>query len=133
MLRRISVIAASAAMLAVSALPAYAAPQASTHKLSFPAVKGIAESGTYIKYGKYVQIHVCARSTSKSNFAVAAVVIATNSAGTRQGNLGAVAIGYGQTVCRSGRIPYTSHLKTYDFIANSHGYISDRSGYRKIY
>ena len=133
MLRRIFVIAASAAMLAVSALPAYAAPQASTHKLSFPAAKGIAESGTYIKYGKYVQIHVCARSTSKSNFAVGAVVVGTSASGRSQGNLGAVAIGYGQVVCRSGRIPYTSHLKTYVFIANSHGYISYRSGYKKIY
>ena len=49
------------------------------------------------------------------------------------GNLGAVSIGRGQTVCRSGRIPYTSHLKTYVFIANSHGYITYRSHDKKIY
>ena len=49
------------------------------------------------------------------------------------GNLGAVAIGPGQTVCRFGTIPYTAHLKTYVFIANNHGYITYRSGYKKLY
>jgi hypothetical protein len=133
MLRRISVIAASAAMLAISALPALASPQTSTHKLSFPSAKGISDWGTYVRYGSYVKVSICAKDTSKTDFAVGAVAVATNASGSRQGNLGAVAIGPGQTVCRSGRILYTSHLKTYVFTANSHGYINYRSGLKKIY
>ena len=133
MLRRIFVIAAAAAMLAISALPASASPQSSTHKLSFPHVHGIFDWGSYVKHGSYVTVSVCADDTSKSDFAVGAVVIATNKNGRHYGNLGAVSIGRGQTVCRSGRIPYTSHLKTYVFIANSHGYITYRSHDKKIY
>jgi hypothetical protein len=45
MLRRLSVIAASAAMLAASALPAFAtthtSTHTSTHKLAFPGHSGI--------------------------------------------------------------------------------------------
>jgi hypothetical protein len=135
MLRRIFVIAATAAMLALSALPAYASAHthAHTHKLSFPAAKGISDWGTYVKTSKYVRISVCVKDTSKTDFAVGAVAVGTNANGRRQGNLGAVAIGPGQTVCRSGRISYTSHLKTYVFVANRHGYLSYRSRYRKIY
>jgi hypothetical protein len=132
-LRRISVIAAAAAMLALSALPAYASAHTSTHKLSFPAAKGISDWGTYVKTSKYIRVSVCVKDTSKTDFAVGAVVVGTNAKGSRQGNLGAVAIGRGQTVCRSGRISYTSHLKTYVFVANRHGYLSYRSRYRKIY
>ena len=133
MLRRISVIAATAAMLALSALPAFASPQTSTHKLSFPSAKGISEWGTYARHGSYVKISICAKDTSKTDFAVGAVAIASNASGSRFNNLGAVAIGPGQTVCRSGKISYSSHLKTYVFTANSHGYISYKSGYKKIY
>ena len=120
-------------MLAISALPAFASPQTSTHKLYFPSAKGISDWGTYARYGSYVKISICAKDTSKTDFAVGAVAVATNASGSRQGNLGAVAIGPGQTVCRSGRIHYTAHLKTYVFTANSHGYISYRSGFKKIY
>jgi hypothetical protein len=133
MLRRISVIAAAAAMLAISALPAFATTHSSTHKLSFPRAAGISAWGTYHKTSKGVKITVCAKETSSTDFAVAAVVVATNASGSRQNNLGAVAIGPGQSVCRFGTIPYTAHLKTYVFIANNHGYITYRSGYKKIY
>jgi hypothetical protein len=133
MLRRISVIAASAAMLALSALPASAAPQSSTHKLSFPSLHGVRAWGTYVLTSKGVRINVCAEDTVSSDFAVAAVTLASNASNTRQGNLGAVAIGYKQTVCRSGRIPYTGHLRTYTFIATSHGTISKRSPTKVIY
>ena len=67
----------------------------STHKLSFHAAKGISEWGTYVKTSKYVRISVCVKDTSKTDFAVGAVVVGTNANGRRQGNLGAVAIGRG--------------------------------------
>jgi hypothetical protein len=133
MLRRIFVIAAAVAMLAISALPASATTHSTTHKLSFTSVHGIQDWGTYVTTSKGVKINVCAKDTKRSDFAVAAVVLASSASYSRQGNLGAVAIGYGQTVCRFGTIPYTGHLQTYVFIATSHGTISYRSALKTIY
>jgi hypothetical protein len=96
MLRRLSVIAASVAMLALSALPAYAATQSSTHKLSFPSHSGISAWGNYKKTSKGIYVNACAKDTG-SAFAVGAVVVATNSSGSHSRNLGAVAFGHGTT------------------------------------
>jgi hypothetical protein len=132
MLRRLSVIAASAAMLALSALPAYAAPHSSTHKLSFPSHSGISAWGTYKVTSKGIYVDACAKDTGGA-IAVGAVVVATNSSGSRSGNLGAVAFGHGTTQCRFGTIPYSSHLKTYITSYNSSGFISYKSGLKKIF
>jgi len=133
MLRRISVIAASAAMLAISALPVSGASASTTHNLSFPSHSGIQDWGTYLKTSKGVKINVCAKQTTSAYFAVAAVVVGTNSSGSKSGNLGAVAMGKGDTICRSGTIAYTGHLKTYIFFINSQGVIAYKSGYKNIY
>jgi len=130
MLRRLSVIAASAAVLAISALPASAS---TTHKLSFPSHSGIQSSGTYVKTSKGVKLTVCAKQTTGSVAAVAAVAVATNASGSKSSQLGAVAMGKGDKICRYGTVPYTAHLKTYIFFINSHGVKSYRSGYKKIY
>jgi hypothetical protein len=132
MLRRLSVIAASAAMLALSALPAAAAAHSSTPKLAFPSHGGISAWGTYKKTSKGIYVNVCAKDTG-SAFAVGAVVVATNSSGSHSGNLGAVAMGHNQTQCRFGTIPYSSHLKTYLISYNSNGTIGYKSGYKKIF
>ena len=132
MLRRLSVIAASVAMLALSALPAYAATQSSTHKLSFPSHSGISAWGNYKKTSKGIYVNVCAKDTG-SAFAVGAVVVATNSSGSHSRNLGAVAFGHGTTQCRFGTIPYSSHLKTYLMGFTSHGTIAFKTGTKKIF
>ena len=132
MLRRLSVIAASAAMLAASALPAFATTHSSTHKLAFPSHSGVSASGNYKVTKKGVYINVCAKDTG-SAFAVGAVVVATNASGSHSRNLGAVAFGHGTTQCRYGTIPYSAHLKTYLITYNSHGYVSYKSGYKKIF
>jgi hypothetical protein len=132
MLRRLSVIAASAAMLAISALPAAAATHSSTHKLSFPSHSGISASGTYKMTSKGIYVDVCAKDTG-SAFAVGAVVVATNASGSRSRNLGAVAMGHNQTQCRFGTIPYSSHLKTYLIGYTSHGTIAFKTGFKKIF
>ena len=133
MLRRLSVIAACAAMLALSALPALATTHStSTHKLAFPSHSGVSAWGTYKKTSKGIYVNVCAKDTG-SAFAVGAVVVATNSSGSRQGNLGAVAMGHGTTQCRFGTIPYSSHLKTYLIGYTSHGTVAFRTGYKKIF
>jgi homoaconitase/3-isopropylmalate dehydratase large subunit len=132
MLRRLFVIAASAAMLALSALPASATTNSSTYKLSFPSHGGISAWGNYKKTSKGIYVNVCAKDTG-SAFAVGAVVVGTNSSGSHSSNLGAVAFGHGTTQCRFGTIPYSSHLKTYVVTYNSHGYVSYKSGYRKLF
>jgi hypothetical protein len=133
MLRRISLIAASAAMVALSALPASAAMQSSTHKLSFPGLHGVSAWGTYVKTSKFIRFNVCAKDTARKNFAVAAVAVGTNANNSRHGNLGAVAIGYNQTVCRSGLVRYTNHVYVYTFIATNKGTISKKTALRKVF
>jgi hypothetical protein len=132
MLRRLSVIAASAAMLAFSALPASAAAHSSTHKLSFPGHSGVSAWGNYKKTSKGIYINVCAKDTG-SQFAVGAVVVATNSSGKKSRNLGAVAFGHGATQCRFGTIPYSAHLKTYLIGYTSHGTVAFKTGTKKIF
>lgn len=134
MLRRISLIVASAAVAALSALPASAASASTTtHKLYFPLVHGISAWGNYTKTPKFIRFNVCAKDTARSNFAVGAVAVATNSNNTRRGNLGAVAIGYNQTVCRSGLVRYTSHVYVYTFIGTNKGTISTQTRWRKVF
>ncbi len=132
MLRRLSVIAASAAMLTLSALPAFAAPHSSTHKLSFPSLHGVKAWGTYRETSGGVKIYVCAKDTG-NYFAVGAVTLASNSSNTLVSNLGAVAIGPGQTVCRSGTLHLTGHLRVYTFTAGDNGRITHRSKTKTIY
>ncbi len=134
MLRRISLIAASAAMLALSALPASAATMhSSTHKLSFPGLHGVKAWGTYDKTRTSVRINVCAEDTGRGVFAVGAVTLASNASNSRHSELGAVAIGYHQTVCRSATLHYTGHLRVYTFIAGNKGWITKYSKTKTIY
>jgi hypothetical protein len=133
MLRRLSVIAASAAMLALSALPASAAAHSSAPKLSFPSHGGISAWGTYQKTSKGIYVDLCVKDTG-SAFAVGAIAVATNSSGSHSANTGAVAMGHNSTQCRYGTIPYySSHLKTYVIAYNSNGTIGYKSGYKKIF
>jgi hypothetical protein len=132
MLRRLSVIAAAAAMLAASALPAFATTHTSTHKLAFPGHSCISAWGNYKKTSKGIYVNVCAKDT-KSQFAVGAVVVATNSTGKKSSNLGAVAMGHNNTQCRFGTIPYSSHLKTYVIGYTSHGTIAFKTSTKKIF
>jgi hypothetical protein len=134
MLRRISLIAASAAMLALSALPASAATMpSSTHTLSFPGLYGVKAWGTYDRTSTSVRINVCAEDTVRGVFAVGAVTLESNASNTRHTNLGAVAIGYHQTVCRSQTLHYTGHLRVYTFIAGNNGRIAKYSKTNTIY
>jgi len=134
MLRRISFITASAAMVALSALPASAATMASsTHKLSFPALSGVSAWGSYSKTGRGVKVSVCAEDTARANFAVAADVTALNSSRKSSSEVGAVSLGYHQTVCRMMTLHYTSHLQVTEFTVNSKGQVSKRSKARNIY
>jgi len=136
MLRRLSVIAASAAMLAASALPAFAttstSTSTSTHKLAFPSHSGISAWGNYKKTSKGIYVNVYAKDTGNA-FAVAAVVVGTNSNGSRSANLGSVAMGHGVTQYRFGTIRYSSHLETYLIGYTSHGTIAFKTKLKKLF
>lgn len=134
MFRRISAIAASAAMLGLAALPASAATmRSSTHAISFPSLHGLRAWGNYAKAGSRVRINVCTEDTGRGVFAVAAVTLASNASNSRHSELGAVAIGYHQTVCRSETLPYSGHLRVYTFIGTNAGTIAAKSKIKTIY
>jgi hypothetical protein len=134
MMRRISLVAASAAMLALSALPASAATMGSTtHKLSFPGLSGVQAWGSYTKVAKGLKVSVCAEDNNKGVFAVGAVTVASNSANNLHANVGAVSIGYHQTVCRSMTLRYSAHLQIYTFTANNKGMINHTSKTKKVF
>ena len=134
MLRRMSLIAASTAMLALSALPASAAAtSSSTHKLSFPGLHGVKAWGTYVKTSRGVRINVCAEDTARGVFAAGGVTVVSNSSRKFHANLGAVAFGYHQAICRSMTLRYTAHLQVYTFTATNKGTIGSRSKTRNVY
>ena len=134
MLRRISTIAAAAAMLALSALPVSAATlHSSTHKISFPGLHGVSAWGNYTKNGSKVKINVCVDDTVRSVFAAGAVTLVSNKNNSKHSELGAVDIGYHQTTCRSETLPYNGHLRVYTFTANNAGRISGRSKTKTIF
>ncbi len=138
MLRRISLIAASVAMLAISALPASAATaQASTttttHKIAFPALRGVKAWGTYSKTSKGVKLYVCYEDTVKGVFASGGVALAYSAGWKLHTNLGAVDIGYHQTVCRTMTLHYTAHLMVYTATWTKTGRVGTRSPNKVLY
>jgi len=134
MLRRLSLIAGTAAMLALSALPASAAPMhSSTHKLSFPGLHGVKAWGTYKKVSKGLKVHVCAEDTARGVFASGAVVVVYNSTRKFHTNLGAVAFGYHQSICRDMTLRYSAHAQVYTFTANNKGQINHRSKIKNLF
>ncbi|MDQ2812744.1 MAG: hypothetical protein M3Z75_12960 [Actinomycetota bacterium] len=134
MLRRISTVAAAATMLALSALPVSAATMRSnTHGFSFPAMYGVNAWGNYTKSGSGVKVNVCAEDTVRSVFAAAGVTLESNANNSHHTNLGAVAIGYHETVCRSETLHYTAHLRVYSFIGTNRGTISAKTKIKTIY
>lgn len=132
-MRRISLVAAATAMLALSALPASAAMASTTHKLSFPALSGVKAWGNYTKVAKGIKVNVCAEDMARGRFAVGAVTEAFNSTGKLHATLGAVSIGYHQTVCRSMTLRYSAHLKVYTFTANNKGMIDHKTALKKVF
>ena len=134
MLRRFPLVAAATAMLALSALPASAAAtQSSTHALSFPGLHGVKAWGTYARTSKGVDIHVCAEDMARGVFAAGAVTVASNASNTLHTNLGAVAFGYHQSICRSMTVRYTSHLSIYTATWTTAGKVGSRSKAKIIY
>jgi hypothetical protein len=127
MLRRISALLASVAVLALCALPASAstsdnrAAHAATHKFTVPAIKHhnvVTAWGTYQKINSArVKVTVCAKQTGPA-FAVGAIAVVSNSKGKTK-NIAAVVINgkRGSGACGFMTfVFYTAHLKVHTFI-----------------
>lgn len=133
MLRRISVIVATVAMLALSAMPAFATSHSSTHKLPFPSLHGVQAWGTYKKTSRGVRLFVCTKDTG-GYFAVGAIALAYNSTYKKVANFGAVALGAGHTQCRGPvTLHLTSHLRLFTIAFGSNGKIVAKSAVKNVY
>ena len=79
MLRRISILTAASAMLALSAWPASAtALHPKIHSFSIPGLPGVSAWGSYHKTGSSVSVTVCVKDTSKNIDLATAIAIASD-------------------------------------------------------
>jgi hypothetical protein len=144
MLRRLSAIAAAAAMIGLCTLPATlpasastTAAHATTHKFTVPTIKHhnvVTAWGSYTRVSPArVVINICAKQTGRA-FAVGAIAVASKANGASK-NIAAVVLEQrvGTTFCgHMSFIFYTAHLKVYAFVGAG-GHIIAKSAVKKIY
>jgi hypothetical protein len=132
MLRRIPVIAACAATLAFSALPASAVTR-HVHGFGIPGVYGVRAWGTYSGAGTRVRVTVCVEDTARSVYGAAAVGLGFDSRYRRHDNVSAVTVGYDHTQCRAMLTRYTSHLVVEALSGYKNGKVRQRGQLKRIY
>lgn len=140
MLRRISAIFASIAIVGFFALPASASPaaaHATTHNFTVPTIKKhnvVTAWGNYQKINAArVKVTVCARQTGPA-FAVGAIAVVSNSKGKTK-NIAAVIIKGKRGSGACGHMTfvfYTAHLTVHTFIGQG-GRIVATGPVKKIY
>src|SRR5260370_32942696 len=109
MLRRISVVGACAAVLALSALPV-AATTSRVHVFGIPDVYGVRAWGTYSETRMGIRVTVCVQDTARTVYGAAAVGVAFDSSYRHHDDVGAAIIGYDHTQFRVMTTRHTSHL-----------------------
>ena len=132
MLRRIPVIAACAATLAFSALPASAMTN-NVHDFAIPGVYGVRAWGAYAGAGTRVRVTVCVEDTARGVYGAAAVGLAFDSRYRRYDNVSAVTVGYHHTQCRASLTRYTSHLVVEALSGYKNGKVRQRGKLKRIY
>jgi hypothetical protein len=132
MLRRIFVVAACVAMLALSALPASAAASR-VHVFSIPGVYGVRAWGTYYQTGQGVRVTVCVKVTARSVYGAAAVGVAFDSSYRHHNEVGAAIIGYDRTQCHVMTAGYTRHLVVEALSGYKNGKVRQRGKLKQIY
>jgi hypothetical protein len=132
MLRRIAVIAASAAMLACGALPASAAASP-IHAFGIPGVYGVRAWGSYQDTGMKVRVTVCVKDVAHGVYGAAAAGLAFDSSYQRHDDVSATAIGYGHTQCRVTTTRYMGHLVVEALSGYSNGKVRRHSIPKRIY
>ncbi len=140
MLRKISTLFASMAVIALCALPASASPSAAhavAHKFTVPTIRNhniVTGWGTYTKISSArVVVTICARETGRA-FAVGAVAVGSKANG-RSTNIAAVIIqGHPGSVNCAHKVFlfYTAHLRVHTFIGAG-GKIIATSPVKKLY
>ena len=111
MLRRISILTAASAMLALSAWPASAtALHPKIHSFSIPGLPGVSAWGSYHKTGSSVSVTVCVKDTSKNIDLATAIAIASDKSHRHYKGDIANAFGDGQHACKTITAKYTAHL-----------------------
>lgn len=141
MLRRISTLIASAAMVGLCAIPASAsttAAHATTHKFNAPSIKGhynvVQGWGSYKRLSAArVQVTMCVKQTGNA-FAVGAEALAYNAQGKTKNIAGIILQGHkGQTSCgHTTFLFYGVHLKVFTFVGSA-GHVVAKSSLKKIY
>ena len=132
MMRRIAVIAACIAALALSALPAWAATSG-VHSFGIPGVHGVRAWGTYSDTGAKVRVSVCVEVTARDVYGAAAVGLAFDSGYRHHDNVGAVTLGYGHTQCRVMVTRYVSHLVVEALSGYKNGKVRQRGQLKQVY
>ena len=111
MLRRISILTAASAMVALSALPASAAAMhPKVHSFSIPGLPGVSAWGSYYQTGKSVSVTVCVKDTAKDISLATAIAIASDKSYHHYKGVIANAFGDGQHACTTITAKYTVHL-----------------------
>ena len=111
MLRRISILTAASAMLALSAWPASAtALHPKIHSFSIPGLPGVSAWGSYHKTGSSVSVTVCVKDTSKNIDLATAIAIASDKSYRHYKGDITNAFGDGQHTCKTITAKYTAHL-----------------------
>jgi hypothetical protein len=102
-MRILPTAAAVAALLGMTALPAFAAPAGRpvVHKFSVPGVPGVSAWGSYAKSGGKVSITLCVKDSSAKVHLAYVIGIAQNASFTRHQEISAGAAGNGKQACRS--------------------------------
>ncbi len=141
MLRRISTLIASAAIVGLCAIPASAsttAAHSSTHNFTMPSIKGhynvVKGWGSYHKLNAArVRVTACVQQTGNA-FAVGAEAVAYNAQGRSKNIAGVILQGHkGQKSCGTMTfLFYGVHLKVFTFVGNG-GHIVAKSSMKKIY
>ena len=132
MLRRISVVAACAAVLALGALPV-AATTSRVHVFSIPGVYGVRAWGSYSGTRIGLRVKVYVQDTARTVYGAAAVGVAFDSSYRHHDDVGAATIGYDHTQCRVMATRHTRHLGVEALSGYKNGKVRQRGKLRQIY
>ena len=132
MLRRIPVIAACAATLAFSALPA-SAVTSRAHDFGIPGVYGVRAWGTYSGTGRRVRVTVCVEDAARGVYGAAAVGLAFDSGYRHHDNVSVVTIGYNHAQCRAMVTRYMGHLVVEALSGYKNGKVRQRGKLKRVY
>jgi hypothetical protein len=111
-MRALPIMIASAALLGVTALPAFAAQAGypAAHHFSVPGVPGVSAWGSYTKSGAKVSVTLCVKDTSAKVSLAFVIGVTMNVNFTRHQNITAEARGNGKQTCHSVTTTDTARL-----------------------